>query len=497
MASLATAPRDKREGDISDSFASLAGLKDEPLPDQFRQLKLSLVDGREQRIKASWDSLLEQLKIENEVVANLGPKVVPEVRFGHLDEDLSRCKDEIKKRGAAVIRGVIPEEEARGYKFELDEYIRNNPQTKGRTLSSLRFQSVLVPLTVCPGFPATDPQVWELYWSAAQLRARVHPNFMRVQRTLMQSTWHLTNPDSLVSTSQPLCYADRLRIRQPGDAAFALGPHQDGGSVERWMTEGYGRGGTYDAIFAGDWEASYDPWDASTRIDAINNLYGGLGACSTFRMFQGWLSLSTVGPREGTLLVNPLLKLATSYSLLRPFFRPRRVVDLEVAKAGSEDRARFLDPGNWEFTAGEQMTSEIPGARPGYGMEFPKLAMHPHLELDRTMVHIPRVRPGDFVAWHCDSESTQDLHKLSYLFHLEYSLTHRPTQRFTPSISSTKAKTTQACCTFLSAPSRKSTPNTSPECEKHGATALQGPTSPGVRASPSTSTDPRSISSDP
>jgi hypothetical protein len=32
--------------------------------------------------------------------------------------------------------------------------------------------------------------------------------------------------------------------------------------------------------------------------------------------------------------------------------------------------------------------------------------LHPHLELERTMVHVPRIKPGDFVAWHCDSKST-------------------------------------------------------------------------------------------
>lgn len=261
-----------------------------------------------------------------------------------------------------------------------------------------------LPLTLLLGFPQNDPQVWELYWSSPQLHARTNPNFMKVQKALMQATWSLSDPSSLISISQPLSYADRLRIRQPGDAAFALGPHMDGGSVERWMREGYGRGGVYDAVFEGDWDTRYDPWDGSTRVRAVSDLYNGLGACSVFRMFQGWMSMSSVGPREGTVLFNPLLRLATAYTLLRPFFRPRRAVDLEVARGGSAERLAFLAPENWEFTAGEQMTSEIPGATPGYGMEFPKLAMHPHLELDRTMVHAPRVNPGDFVVWHCDSK---------------------------------------------------------------------------------------------
>lgn len=137
MAAIATAGQDKREGDISDAFASLAGIKDEPLPDQFRQLKLSLVEGREEKVIASWNRLLRQLKAENDIVAELGPKVIPEVHFNDLVKNLSEIKEVIQKRGAAVIRGVIPESEARGYKDEIEDYIRKNPQTKGNEMPSL------------------------------------------------------------------------------------------------------------------------------------------------------------------------------------------------------------------------------------------------------------------------------------------------------------------------------------------------------------------------
>jgi hypothetical protein len=116
-------------------------------------------------------------------------------------------------------------------------------------------------------------------------------------------------------------------------------------------------------------------------------------------MFQGWLAISRSAPEQGTLLVNPLLKESTAYALLRPFFRP--VKDLKDIQGGKDE---FLDESNWEFTAGEQMNSDIQGATPGHGQEFPE-GMHPHLELDRTMVHMPEVRPGDFVVWHCDSKS--------------------------------------------------------------------------------------------
>src|SRR5277367_2087229 len=93
-------------------------------------------------------------------------------------------------------------------------------------------------------FPPHDPQIFELYWSPSQVKARSHPNLLITQSLLMQ-TWHSTNPAALLSTSHPVTYADRVRIRQPGDAGFAPGPHVDAGSVERWEATGYGVSGVY------------------------------------------------------------------------------------------------------------------------------------------------------------------------------------------------------------------------------------------------------------
>lgn len=204
----------------------------------------------------------------------------------------------------------------------------------------------------------------------------------------------------MISTSQPLTYADRVRIRQPGDTGFALGPHIDGGSVERWEPGGYGRGGVYEKIWLGKWE-EYDPWEASCRIPVISDLYGGAGACSMFRMFQGWLSMSQTGPNEGTLMVNPLLQLASAYCLLRPFFEP---IEQAVNPIVGHYSPEFLKPDNWRLKSESGMTSELQGANPGNAQELNQV-LHPHLDLQKTMVHIPSIKPGDFVVWHCDSES--------------------------------------------------------------------------------------------
>ena len=222
-------------------------------------------------------------------------------------------------------------------------------------------------------------------------------------------TWHSDNPEAMISPSHPVTYADRVRIRQPGDAGFALGPHIDAGSVERWEEGGYGVSDVYEKIWAGDWE-NYDPWESTCRLAANTDLYNGPGACSMFRMFQGWLGMSWTGPREGTLLVNPMLRLATAYCLLRPFFVP---VKAPSRDARGNYTAEYLGAGNWRLETGVEPV--LQGATPGLSQELNE-ELHPHLRLSKTMVHVPKIAPGDYVVWHCDG-------KISICFYL-FSILH-------------------------------------------------------------------------
>ena len=90
-----------------------------------------------------------------------------------------------------------------------------------------------------------------------QTAARAHPNVLQTQ-TFLGSLWHSSDPQFQISTTYPLTYADRFRIRRPGDGKFALGPHSDGGSLERWEDFEYAR--VYHSIFSGNWE-QYDPFE--------------------------------------------------------------------------------------------------------------------------------------------------------------------------------------------------------------------------------------------
>ncbi len=199
-------------------------------------------------------------------------QIVPQINFSDLAEDSlsGEALAEIRKRGCFVIRGVIPEAEAIGYNDATTQYCKVDNKS------------------VIKGFPEDDKMVFEAYWSPAELKARSHPNMIAAQ-SFANQLWHSSSPDLPVDLSFPVTYADRLRQRQPGDAKFALGPHVDAGSLERWEDPTYMS--AFRSILEGDWE-KYDAWDCEARPGAVSDLYNGQGACAVWRAFQGWLALS-------------------------------------------------------------------------------------------------------------------------------------------------------------------------------------------------------------
>ena len=107
-----------------------------------------------------------------------------------------------------------------------------------------------------------------------------------------------------------------------------------------------------------------------------------------FRPWQGWTALSRTGAGEGTLQVLPMLTLAAAYIMLRPFFAPT---------------ARSLAADAWVL---DRESSAFPGSVPAKAQEL-SAETHPHLQLARTLVSIPRVEPGDQV--YCESRAARAL----------------------------------------------------------------------------------------
>lgn len=156
-------------------------------------------------------------------------------------------------------------------------------------------------------------------------------------------------PELSVSLSHPITYADRLRIRTPGDAAFALGPHVDGGGVERWEDPTFR--GVWKSILEGgsEWR-NHDSWSlgaGAERLGAKTDMYEGPGQCGVFRPWQGWLSMSNTGANEGTLRVLPFLKESTAYIILRPLFKPKKV---DSTAGGPNYSKEYLSMDNWEVS---------------------------------------------------------------------------------------------------------------------------------------------------
>jgi hypothetical protein len=128
---IATHDHVRKEGDISSVFVSLSGQSPNVLPPKYAEIKVNIIQGRQDRIAASWCRLLKRLSTENSTIASRGPAIVPQIEFKDLERDSTAFKDAVRTRGVAIIRGVVPMAEARAYKEEIEEYIALNPGTKG------------------------------------------------------------------------------------------------------------------------------------------------------------------------------------------------------------------------------------------------------------------------------------------------------------------------------------------------------------------------------
>lgn len=253
-----------------------------------------------------------------------------------------------------ILRNVVPEEQAVKWETALKAYVSRHPGVGG--------------------YPKNRPAGWNVFWTEPQVQMRSHPEVMRAMKSVSR-LWHVSDPSTKIDLDSQIVYPDRIRIRYPTDdpGQFPLAPHLDSGAIERWEDEINRL--NFASIFEGNWP-HWDAWAADFRVEAKSDLYevGGI-SCSAWRSLQGWLSLSHTNTGEGTLRLLPSLKLSMAYIMLRPLFH-----------------------------GGEYNDSlpTFPGAAPGDTQFFPTSQHHPDLALDRAIIGIPPVRPGDYVFWHCD-----------------------------------------------------------------------------------------------
>lgn len=271
----------------------------------------------------------------------------------------------IHRRGCVVVRGVFDPVEVGAWNDEIGRYIDDV-----RYLERMKDKAGLD--KYFSGLAASRPQIYSLYWSKPQMRARQHPA-MATTRAWLNRLWRFEkNGQRFFDPDRQFNYADRTRRREPGDSTLGLSPHSDGGSVERWCEPTFRY--VYREVFQGD-PLAFDPFDADgrTRTREIPSP----AVCSAFRTFQGWTALTRQGPGDGTLKLVPIAK-TTPWMLIRA-----------------------LQP--------DVPEGDLCGAQPGRALGA-SAQWHP--ELLEGLVSIPEVGPGDTVWWHQDIiHAVEDHHR--------------------------------------------------------------------------------------
>jgi Protein of unknown function (DUF1479) len=285
--------------------------------------------------------------------AAAGRPVVPELDYQDIQEGgvSDAAVAAIRRTGCVVVRGVFPASVASAWFAELGAYLETN-RYEEREAEKRNLDQYF------SGLKAGRPQIFNVYWSKPQVRARQDPKLAET-RAFLNGLWRSAD---VFDPARECTYADRVRRRQPGDETLGLSPHMDAGTVERWIDPGFQQ--VYRHVFAGDWRA-YNPFDASHRLDTRE--IPSPAVCSMFRTYQGWTALTRQGPGDGTLRLIPIAE-GICYVLLRALQEDVPETDLCGAAPG---RALGISP-EW------------------------------HPELVAGLVSIPEVQPGDTVFWHTD-----------------------------------------------------------------------------------------------
>ena len=251
--------------------------------------------------------------------------------------------DRVRRTGCLVVRGTFEREQAEAWNAELGAYLERNG-FKQRLLAN------------DPGAAAAS-RIWPVYWSRPQVAARQHARMMTVRRFLNHLWAFESRGERWFDPATDIGYPDRIRRREPGAVAKGLSSHADSPSVGGWRLAENQL--VFAPLLTGGLE-TYDAFDAAHRTGSkVESPVG----CTVFRTFQGWTALSDMQPDDGVLHVVPI-PWAVGYRLVHGLAGELGLLGDEIARAPRRD-------------AGDEL-------------------------LERAMVPIPAVAPGDTVWWHGD-----------------------------------------------------------------------------------------------
>jgi hypothetical protein len=258
----------------------------------------------------------------------------------------------LRRRACLVVRGHFDHEQALTWERDIVEYVESNGF----------FENYRGPGDDFFGSVGSRPEIYPVYWSAAQMQARQSTRMARVQAFLNGQWKHESEGVKWFDPTRDSLYPDRIRRRPPGASSSGLGAHLDPGTLDLWMTEACQN--AFRHLFDGTVE-EYDPWDAAYRT--AGSQYPGTTMCSAFRTFQGWTALSDMDHDQGVLHTVPIPE-AMACLMLRPL-----LADVpEDEMCGVTVNQVFPASDTW------------------------------HPLLMQALSGIPDVKAGDSVWWHCD-----------------------------------------------------------------------------------------------
>ena len=261
-------------------------------------------------------------------------------------------REKVARRGCLIVRGHFDREQALAWDGDIVDYVERNDF----------FENYRGPGDDFFGSVGSKPEIYPIYWSPAQMRARQSGRMTRVQAFLNSFWKHESEGVHWFDPNRDAMYPDRIRRRPEGADSAGLGTHSDPGTLDLWMTQSYQQ--AFRHLFDGTVE-QYDPWDAAHRTAGPQ--YAGTTMCSAFRTFQGWTALSDMAHDQGVLHAVPIPE-AMAYLMLRPLLSDVPEDDM----CGVRTNQVFPASDKW------------------------------HTDVLEALTGIPDIQAGDSVWWHCD-----------------------------------------------------------------------------------------------
>jgi hypothetical protein len=307
-----------------------------------------------EEVFAAVEARVAERVAEIEGAKRRGETVWPEIDYADIAAGTvpAEARELLHRRGCVVVRGTFERDQALAWDQGIVDYVERNGF----------FEDYSGPADDFFGSVGSKPEIYPVYWSAAQMEARQSDRMAGVQSFLNRQWTYESDGVQWFDPDRDSLYPDRIRRRPPGASSAGLGAHVDVGTLDLWMTSAYQQ--AFRHLFDGSVE-EYDPWDASHRTSGPQ--YPGSTMCSVFRTFQGWTALSDMAHDQGVLFTVPIPE-AMAYLMLRPL----------LPDVPDDDMAGVTV--NQVFPVNDTL----------------------HPLLTRAFSGIPDVRAGDTVWWHAD-----------------------------------------------------------------------------------------------